>query len=232
VLFRSFYVHDCHPPVVETWSVEQLADLRAAEIVDGFADTGVRAGHIGEIGCETPTDRELKVLRAAARAQARTGAMLLIHQGWKPGDQVTLHRLLDTVEASGGDVRRTVLAHMDRTGADPGLQVSLLDRGVTIEYDIFGYEVTRAGLWDREVPSDIRRIRDFRRLIEAGFRDQLVMAQDVCFKTMQTRFGGPGYAHILRRLLPGFRALGVTDADLDAILVRTPARLLAFAAPA
>lgn len=227
----GWYVHRCHPPEVEEWSEDRLADLMVHEIEDGVADTGVRAGHIGEIGCETPTDRERKVLRAAAQAQGRTGAMLLIHQGWKPGDQETQHRLLDTVEASGGNVRRTVLAHMDRTGADPGLQASLLERGVTIEYDIFGYEVSRAGAWDREVPSDIRRILDFRRLIEAGFRAQLVMAQDICFKTMQSAYGGVGYSHILRRLLPGFRALGVSDDDLQAILVANPMRLLTFTEP-
>jgi phosphotriesterase-related protein len=119
---------------------------------------------------------------------------------------------------------------MDRTGAAPDLQLSLLERGVTIEYDIFGYENMHAR-WDREPPQDIQRIRDFKRLIEAGFRDQLVVAQDICFKTMMVRYGGCGYAHILRRVVPGMRALGLSDADLDAILVRTPARLLTFAAP-
>jgi phosphotriesterase-related protein len=228
----GWYVHECHPPEVESWTEDQLADLMVREIEAGVGDTGIRAGHIGEIGCETPTDRELKVLRAAVQAQARTGAMLLIHQGWKPGDRVTQHRLLDIVEAGGGSLGQTVLAHMDRTGADPGLQISLLERGVTIEYDLFGYEVSRAGAWDREVPSDIRRIHDVRRLIEAGFRDQLVAAQDICFKTMLTRHGGSGYAHLLRRVVPGFHALGLSGDDVQAILETNPMRLLTFTQPA
>ena len=47
---------------------------------------------------------------------------------------------------------------------------------------------------------------------------------------MTVRHGGWGYAHILRRVVPGFLALGVSRDDLDAILVGNPARLLAFAA--
>jgi phosphotriesterase-related protein len=226
----GWYCYLCHPPEVAASTEEALADLMVAEILDGVGDTGVRAGHIGEIGCEIPTDLELKVLRAAARAQARTGAMLSIHQVHRPGDTETLHRLLDIVEEAGGSVRRTVLGHMDRTGAEPDLQESLLGRGVTIEYDLFGYEQSHSN-WDREPPSDRQRILDFKRLIEAGFRDRLVAAQDICFKTMQVRYGGWGYAHILRRVVPGMRALGLSNDDVHAILVHNPARLLAFAAP-
>lgn len=226
----GWYCYLCHPPEVAAWSEDQLAGHMVAEIEEGADGTDVRAGHIGEIGCEIPTELEMKVLRAAGQAQGRTGAMLSIHQVHRPGDTVTLHRLLDAVEGAGGSVRRTVLGHMDRTGREPDLQLSLLRRGVTIEYDLFGYEQSHSN-WEREPPSDSERIRDFKRLIDAGFRDQLVVAQDICFKTMMVRHGGWGYAHILRRVVPGFRELGVTDPDLDAILVRNPARLLTFAAP-
>jgi phosphotriesterase-related protein len=45
------------------------------------------------------------------------------------------------------------------------------------------------------------------------------------------RHGGWGYAHILRRVVPGFLALGIAQADIDAILVANPARLLTFIQP-
>ena len=145
--------------------------------------------------------------------------MLTIHQVWTPGDDRTLHRLLDIVAESGGSIERTVLGHMDRTGAAPDMQLSLLERGVTIEYDIFGYENMHAR-WDREPPQDVQRIRDFKRLIDAGFRDQLVVAQDICFKTMMVRVRRLGL-----RPHPAPGRAGVPrarrhEADLDAILVR------------
>lgn len=226
----GWYVEQCHPAEIAGVPEEALADLMVREIDEGVADTGVRAGHIGEIGCGGPTPAELKVLRASADAQRRTGAMLSIHQVWTPGDTSTLHQLLDMVERSGGALGRTILGHMDRTGADVGLQRSLLERGVTIEYDLFGYEQSHAN-WQREPLSDRQRILDLRSLMEAGFRDQLVVAQDICFKTMTVRHGGWGYGHILRRVVPGMRMLGMTQADIDAILIHTPARLLAFAQP-
>ena len=157
--------------------------------------------------------------------------MLLIHQVWRPGDPTTAHRLLDVVEQGGGRVDRTVLAHMDRTGLVPDLQLSLLERGATILYDIWGYEISRGDAWERPMPSDTQRIRDFARLIEAGHRDRLLAAQDICFKTMATHWGGPGYAHILRRVVPGMRALGLSEEDIFAILIANPARLLAFVTP-
>lgn len=226
----GWYVFRSHGPEIEERSEDDLADQMVREIEVGVGETGIRAGHIGEIGCEGPTDLEVKVLRAAAQAQARTGAMLLIHQVYRPGDRVIQHRLLDTVQAGGGDVSRTVLAHMDRTGVDPGQQLSLLERGATILYDIWGYEQSRGEAWGRPVPSDAIRIRDFARLIEAGYRDQIMAAQDVCLKTMLTRYGGTGYAHILRRVVPGMRALGLTEADIEAIVVANPRRLLTFVA--
>jgi phosphotriesterase-related protein len=231
----GWYVAISHPPEIAARSEDDLADQMVREIEEGIAagdgDVPIRAGHIGEIGCEGPTDLELKVLRAAVQAQARTGAMLLIHQLWRPGDLTTAHGLLDVVERGGGRVDRTVLAHMDRTGLVPDLQRSLLERGATILYDIWGYESSRGNAWERPMISDTQRIRDFARLIDAGFGGQLLAAQDICFKTMATTWGGHGYAHILRRVVPGMRALGLSEEDIFAILIANPARLLAFVTP-
>jgi phosphotriesterase-related protein len=111
------------------------------------------------------------------------------------------------------------------------MQLELLERGVTIEYDLFGYEQAHSN-WLRTPASDRQRILDFVRLVGAGFRDQLVAAQDICFKTMTATYGGWGYAHILRRVVPGFLALGLSQADVDTILVANPRRLLTFVEPA
>ena len=227
----GWYVAVSHPPEIATRTEDDLAEQMVREIEVGVGETGIRAGHIGEIGCEGPTDLELKVLRAAVQAQARTGAMLLDPPDLAARDMTTAHRLLDVVEQGGGRIDRTVLAHMDRTGLVPDLQLGLLERGATILYDVWGYEISRGAAWERPMPSDAQRIRDLARLIDAGFRDQLLASQDICFKTMAARWGGPGYAHILRRVVPGMRALGLSEEDIFAILIANPARLLAFVTP-
>ena len=76
----GFYVHDSHPDWVEAASDGELEAIMIRDLVDGIDGTGLRAALIGEIGTSSPvTDREERVVRAAGRAGARTGAMVNIH---------------------------------------------------------------------------------------------------------------------------------------------------------
>jgi phosphotriesterase-related protein len=53
------------------------------------------------------------------------------------------------------------------------------------------------------------------------------IAQDVCFKIQLKRYGGFGFDHILESGLPYFRSLGVTEEQIQTILVDNPRRVLA-----
>lgn len=232
----GYYQDRCIPASFDEGTEDEIVEEIVRDIDDGVPGAmgadgrPIRAGHIGEIGTTIPTERELKSLRAAARAQARTGAMLNIHQAYTPGDRAVQHMLADTVEMNGGDLHRTVFSHMDRTGQDFEQQLSLLRRGITIEYDEFGYEVGNRS-WDRSSIQDVQRVREIARMAEAGFRDQLTVAHDVSFKRMLVANGGWGFAHLLERVLDGFRWAGMSDDDIDQVLIRTPQRLLAFVEP-
>jgi len=57
-----------------------------------------------------------------------------------------------------------------------------------------------------------------------------VLGQDIGVRTRLRRWGGWGYAHLLEHVVPVMRELGIDDDALDAMLVRTPARLLAVPA--
>ncbi|MFO7590718.1 MAG: phosphotriesterase-related protein, partial [Acidimicrobiia bacterium] len=65
-------------------TLEDLTEELVRDVLHGVGDTGVRAGIIGEIGTSSPvTASEQVSLRAAARAQAVTGAPLMVHlDGW------------------------------------------------------------------------------------------------------------------------------------------------------
>jgi phosphotriesterase-related protein len=227
----GYYQDRCIPDEFDALTEEEVEEEIVADIEFGVAGTGIRAGHIGEIGTTVPTLRELKSLRAVARAQARTGAMLNIHQSYTPGDRVVQHQLADVIEANGGDLSRTVFSHMDRTGQDVEQQLSLLRRGITIEYDEFGYEVGNRN-WDRSSIQDVQRVREIARLAEAGFLDQLAVSHDISFKRMLVANGGWGFAHLLERVVDGFRWAGLGDSDVETLFVDTPRRLLTFVGPA
>ena len=225
----GYYQDRCIPAAFDALTEEEVEEEIVADIEVGVAGTGIRAGHIGEIGTTVPTLRELKSLRAAARAQARTGAMLNVHQSYTPGDRVVQHQLADVIEANGGDLSRTVFSHMDRTGQDVEQQLSLLRRGITIEYDEFGYEVGNRN-WDRSSIQDVQRVREIARLAEAGFLDQLAVSHDISFKRMLVANGGWGFAHLLERVVEGFRWAGLGDPEIETLFVDTPRRLLTFVA--
>jgi phosphotriesterase-related protein len=226
----GYYQDRCMPPSFNALTEDGIADEIVHDIEQGADDTGIKAGHIGEIGTTTPTERELKSLRGAARAQGRTGAMLNVHQAYVPGDRVIQHQLADLIEANGGNLSRTVFSHMDRTGMDLEQQLSLLRRGITIEYDEFGYEVGNRN-WDRSSIQDVQRVREIARLADAGFLDQLAVAHDISFKRMLVANGGWGFGHLLERVVDGFRWAGLSDDNVEQLLVRTPRRLLAFVDP-
>jgi phosphotriesterase-related protein len=226
----GYYQDRCLPASFDALTEEQIADEIVRDIEVGVDGTGIRAGHIGEIGTTAPTERELKSLRAAAHAQARTGAHLNVHQAYVPMDRAIQHRLADEIERAGGDLSRTVFSHMDRTGQDLEQQLSLLRRGITIEYDEFGYENGNRN-WERSSVQDGTRVRDLARLAEAGFVDQLTVSHDVSFKRMLVANGGWGFDHLLERVRDGFRWAGLSDDDIEQIYTRTPRRLLTFVEP-
>jgi phosphotriesterase-related protein len=54
----------------------------------------------------------------------------------------------------------------------------------------------------------------------------LLISQDVCNKIHLLHYGGYGYAHLLRTIVPRLKARGVDDATIDRLLVKNPARML------
>src|SRR2546423_5500802 len=76
----GYYVYLSHPPDMDDRSEGHLYEQMVRDIDEGVDESGIKCGHLGEIGCERQTDNEMKVVRAAARAQRTPGAMLNIHQ--------------------------------------------------------------------------------------------------------------------------------------------------------
>jgi phosphotriesterase-related protein len=57
---------------------------------------------------------------------------------------------------------------------------------------------------------------------------QIVISHDICHRTRLTRYGGHGYQHIFRNVIPMMRWRGSSEAEIDTIMVETPKRLLTF----
>ena len=219
VMGAGYYLEASHPAHLKDMTRHDIADEIEREATDGLGDSGVRIGIIGEIGISKDfTPAEEKSLRGAALAQARTGLPLSVHL---PGWERLAHRVLDVVGEEGGDLRHTVLCHMNPSGRDQDYQTSLAARGAFLEYDMVGMDYYYADQ-DAQCPSDEDNARAIKALLDAGFGHSVLLSQDVFLKMMLTHYGGFGYAYVLRHFVPRLRRHGVTTSRIDTLLVDNP----------
>ncbi len=230
VMGGSFYVGAAHPSDMSETPEDVLVEGIVRDVTDGVGQSGVRSGVIGEVGCSWPlTAGERKVLRASGRAQRRTGAPLLIHPG---RDERAPEEIVGILRDVGADISRTIVGHIDRTIFNRAVLKRLAATGCVLEFDLFGREYSYYKYADHiDLPNDGERLRVIRWLVDEGYGNQIVVAHDTASKSHLIRYGGCGYAHIVQNIVPRMRRRGLVEEHIQAMLVSTPARLLAFAEP-
>lgn len=201
------------PEWVRGASEAELEAWMRRELTVGVGDTGVRAAWIKlSAGDDGITPLEARILRAAARASAATGAVIGSHtiRGRVVMDQ------LDIIEAEGGRADRFISIHTQEE-KDFGLNVAVAARGAFIEYDHVG----RAP--DEEVAGLILRALD------AGLAGQLLISHDLGWYDPARPGGGVPrpYTHLSDVMLPLLAARGVPEATLRQLTVDNP--FMAFA---
>ena len=220
----GYYVEEYQAPEAFARTVDDFAAEMTSQVLDGAWGSDVRAGIIGEIGCQSPwTAHEKKVMQGAIIAQAATGVAINVHPGRHP-DQP--QEAADFIRAHGGDLSRVVISHIDRTVFDDERLLRLADTGVILEFDLFGRETTFYSASDIDMPNDGARLRMLRMLIDHGHLERVAISHDICTCTRLTKFGGHGYTHIFKNVLPLMRSRGFTQAEIDTLLVHTPRRIL------
>ncbi|MBM3546860.1 MAG: aryldialkylphosphatase [Alphaproteobacteria bacterium] len=227
VMGCGYYVDEYQTDELRRRRPEDFAREITQQVFEGAWGTDVRAGIIGEIGCQYPwTDHEKRVMQGAVMAQKETGATLNIHPG--RNEDLPLE-IAQTVEKWGADMSRTIISHLDRTVLDEERLLKLAATGVGMEFDLFGTEQTFYSLNKKiDRPNDGRRLQLIRALIDAGYLKQVLISHDICSRTRLTAFGGHGYGHIFVNVLPLMKDRGYSDEEIEVILVDNPARYLTF----
>ena len=114
VLGCGWYRESYYPPRLWKMRTEEIEEGIIRDLTEGIDGTEIRAGIIGEIGAHFNrlSAIEERVLRAAGRAQVKTGVGLVTHATFGP------HGLdqLDVLMQEGVDPRRVAIAH---SGAFP-----------------------------------------------------------------------------------------------------------------
>jgi phosphotriesterase-related protein len=229
VMGSGFYIAPSHPETMERLTEEEICEEIVREVTVGVGDPPVRAGIIGEIGCSWPLhDNERKALRGAARAQRLTGAPLSVHPGRNPNpDLSTCLEIIGILGEAGADISHTAVCHIERTLIRHEDRCKLAETGCYLEYDIFGWEGYH-NIPTVDLPNDSYRINQIMALIDQGCIHQILVSQDICWKHRLRRYGGHGYDHILRNVVPVMLAKGVSEEQIHTLLVANPKRLLTF----
>ena len=166
-------------------------------------------------------EREIKVLRAAARASRLTGVALTLHarEPWLG--------YLQVVREEGVAANRVIVGHAHPHFMNRELLLRALRSGVVLQADYMLQQyATKAPL------GPFNRILDgVAWAISNGYRDQVLLSLDLCNKLGQQRYGGGGYTTLQDYVFPYLRAHGVSEEDIQHVMVQNPRRLLTIAAP-
>lgn len=190
-----------------------IAEGIVRDLTEGVDGTGIRAGIIGEIGCDAAISAaEERSFRAAARAHLATGVTISTHAARWP---VGLAQL-DLLEREGVDPGRVIVGHAD-TVADAGYRLAIARRGAWVELDTIQGEST----FETE-----RRITWLLELLDGGFGDRVLLSHDVCLASHLRARGGPGYTYLFDGFVPLLRERGIDEPTIERLLVENPRRAL------
>ena len=224
VMGAGYYVDAAQPSDVNKLTEDQIAEQIYIEITQGVGESRIKAGIIGEIGCTWPlTTNEIKILRASAAAQSQSGASILIHPG---RHETAPEEILGILKESGADLTRVIMGHLDRTVDSIEILKQIAESGCTLEWDLFGNEVSYYQPSNFDMPSDAQRLEYIRIMLDDGLQDRIVVAHDICTKHRLTKYGGHGYGHFIAHVVPRMVEKGFTDAEIYSITDLNPRRLL------
>ncbi len=203
--------------------IEELEQRILDEFANGVDGSGIKPGVVKIAFNDLENPVEMVSLRAGARAQAKIGCAMVCHSLiWSREN----HRVLDILEEEGADLRRVILAHQDFTADDWQYQDSLAKRGVYLEYDTFGCEaVADPNDISNWFFSDREKILFVKKQIELGNTDHILISGDMCLKMFFTKWGGWGYAHIPKHIIPRMLLSGITSEQVRRITVENPQRV-------
>ncbi|MEH6639510.1 MAG: hypothetical protein V7717_09570 [Porticoccaceae bacterium] len=207
-------------PWMHGWDSDYLSNYMIKDINEGILDTGIKAGII-KCASDHPgvDDFNKKLLQAAAIAHRETGAPISTHttvSNSSARDQVAAFKEF------GVDLSRVVIGHMGDS-SDIDYLEEILSNGCFIGMDRFGLEAF--------LPTDVR-VQTVATLCNKGYAGQMVVSHDAC--SFQDFFDGeyvekfaPNwcYEHVPRDVLPALAAAGISQTDIDTMMIDNPRKV-------
>jgi phosphotriesterase-related protein len=200
---------------------EPMTDIFVKDIEQGIADTGVKAGML-KCATDEPglTPGVERVLRAVAQAHQRTGVPISTHT--HAGTRRGLEQQRVFLE-EGVDLSQVVIGHCGDT-TDIGYLEELISNGSMIGMDRFGLD---------PILSFEARVNTVAQLCQRGHAERMVLSHDAaCFNdwlpegVVAAALPSWNYFHIHDDVLPALKKAGVTDGQIETMLVDNPRKIL------
>lgn len=217
-----FFFHHRGPALNKALGTElpdPMVDMFVKDITEGIAGTGVRAGML-KCAIDHPgmTPGVERVMRAVAKAHLQTGTPITVHT--HPGSKTGLEVKRVLCDSEGVDPRRVVLGHSGDT-TDCDHLAELADAGFMLGMDRFG--INLATTFEARADTLVEMCR-------RGYAERMVLSQDAsCYIDWIDPAVMPflpqwHYLHIGAEVLPYVSERGVTDKQIDTMLVDNPRR--------
>ena len=194
-----------------------LESLFERDVTVGIGDTGIRAAVLKlATDAQGMTEDVARLARAIARVHVRTGTVICTHT------HAQTQRGLEQQEVfreHGVDLNRVMIGHSNET-TDLDYLERLIENGSYVGWDRCGLDII--------VPLDAQ-LDTLAELCRRGYADRLMLSHDkMCFsdwfKNAETDMVVPNwqYTYIHSGVLPALRERGVTDDQIEQVLVRNP----------
>jgi phosphotriesterase-related protein len=198
---------------------DPMVELFVHDIDEGIADTGVKAAFLKcAIDHQGMTEGVARVMRAVAKAHRRTGAPITVHT--HPGTQTGLAVKELMCDEEGVEPSRVVLGHSGDS-SDIDHLVQLADEGFILGMDRFGINIGTTSESRADTVVELCR---------RGYSERMVLSHDAaCYidwidPNVISMMSQWHYLHIHDDVLPYLREHGVTDSQIDDMLIHTPRR--------
>lgn len=217
IVATGLYTFDVLPHYFNSRSEDVMTSMFVRDIVDGIADTGIRAGVI-KCATDQPgvTPGVERVLRCCARAHRQTGAPITTHTHARTRRGLEQQKIF---KEEGVDLSRVVIGHCGDTDDLVYLE-EIMANGSYLGMDRFGIDA---------LLSTEKRVEVVAELCRRGYADRLVLSHDAaCYldwipgELPPPRLRHWNYLHISKDVLPMLRARGVTEEQIRQMLVDNP----------
>ncbi|KAK2588330.1 hypothetical protein KPH14_004347 [Odynerus spinipes] len=223
------YVAAVQSPTTLNLSVENIYNLIVREMTEGCEECpDIKAGFIGEVGSTWPIENfERRAIQATGEAQAQLRCPVSFHPG---RDATAPLEIIRIYEEAGGDSRKAILSHLDRTVTEKNALLEFADdTKCYCQFDLFGTECSFYQLNPAiDMLSDAQRIERVKVLRDEGKLKRVLLSHDIHTKHRLVNFGGHGYAHIMNNVLPKMKIKGFSQKEIDTITMTNPKEWLSF----